>query len=115
MIASSSKLFFFHNGEAFLSSKGGWLLNGSTLINPMTQLYQGDTLCMSWSLEPRWAVGLGRLREGVGVGLSTSLPGRDVPSFLEVDELSLSITLLREPCHHSKLNTLPFLTLRLYN
>lgn len=107
--------------------QGFWLLNGTAVYNPFIQLYRGDVIIatktpiqtlpitkkMRWSLTRKWQLwGLDNIWN--------KFQYTATPWYLEVDELTKSITLLNEPFKFSDfdpaiLEITPFLTYRLYN
>lgn len=99
-------------------------LNGVRLTNLHAQLYMGDMLfisgrCTSFDLRNRAGLGPGYFHD-LYSRIKVQVYADDSPSYLEVDELSQSVTILFEPVCWSlylKRTSLqfPFSTVRLYN
>lgn len=113
---------------------GAWSLNGRVCVNPFFQVYLGDVLSLTgltlWSQVTHTAGVvpglLHSLRGFGGQGYTPVVPLRgyfnctDTPSYLEVDELTLSVTLVVEPSLGDLVLGVgqgagSFLTKRLYN
>lgn len=129
LVGRSHLLSFRNTLQALELVQGGfWLLNGCSVTNPFIQLYQGDWLqCLSTGVGERNRLNYAwhwRWRNFVKPNLSSTKKGflstLDSPSYLEVDELTQTFTLLFEPLHAAQMNPAflqagAFLTMRLYN
>lgn len=130
-VSKNSNLMYgdFFSGEASWNQiyRGRWFLNGRAVLNPFFQLYAGDVLilqkytsdapCISYS----FSFNLNRKWKNWGWLAAWRRPDIcKTPWYLEVDELTNTVTILTLPQKVSDFDPVtaqlaPFLTYRMYN